>query len=102
MSSANIQPLEPISCQRTGTGAGVSQIHKFNGSTSWAVLRWQFEITAQHNGWAPTDKAAYMTPTLSPLHTFYIASPLAKYEEGAVVLENSRGIKKNLYNVLFI
>jgi hypothetical protein len=52
------------SCQRTGTGAGVAQTPKFDGLTSWAMFRPQFQTVAEHNGWTSYDKAAYLIAAL--------------------------------------
>jgi hypothetical protein len=52
----------------------VTDILKFNRSTSKAVFRHQFKTMAKHNGWAPGDKTAYLIAAFN--------------EPGALILHN--------------
>jgi hypothetical protein len=45
--------------QRTGTGPGAAKPPSFDGSTSWAVFRRQFETVAEHSCWMPREIATY-------------------------------------------
>jgi hypothetical protein len=36
----------------------------FNGSTSWSVFRWQFEIAAEHNRWSNRENSTYTNYSL--------------------------------------
>ncbi|KAJ4438245.1 hypothetical protein ANN_14184 [Periplaneta americana] len=37
---------------------------KFDGTTSWAIFRCQFEATAAHNGWTPAEKTTQLLTAL--------------------------------------
>ncbi|XP_069698171.1 uncharacterized protein [Periplaneta americana] len=37
---------------------------KFDGTTSWAIFRRQFEATAAHNGWTPAEKTTQLLTAL--------------------------------------
>ncbi|XP_069693859.1 adventurous-gliding motility protein Z-like [Periplaneta americana] len=37
---------------------------KFDGTTSWAIFRRQFEATAAHNGWKPAEKTTQLLTAL--------------------------------------
>jgi hypothetical protein len=64
----------------------VAQNSKFDGSTSVAVFRRQFETAAKHNGWRPDDKAEHLIAYI--LHSVPTG---ATDEEVAAVLENRYG-----------
>jgi hypothetical protein len=49
---------------RTGNDAGRAKPPKFDGSTSWAMFRRQFETLADHNHWTPREKATYLIAAL--------------------------------------
>jgi gas vesicle protein len=49
---------------RTGNDAGRAKPPKFDGSTSWAMFRRQFETVADHNRWMPQEKATYSIAAL--------------------------------------
>jgi hypothetical protein len=76
-----------------GTGAGVAQTHKFEGSNSWAVFGRQFETMTEDNGWTPGDKAAYLIAALNEpaAHTVHSVPTEATNEEIIAVLENRYG-----------
>jgi hypothetical protein len=46
--------------QRIGTGPGATNSPKFDGSTSRAVFRRQFETVAEHNCWTSLERATYL------------------------------------------
>jgi hypothetical protein len=56
-----VADAEAESCWRAGTGIGVAQPPEFDGSSSWAVFRRQFETVAQaqYNGWTAREKALH-------------------------------------------
>lgn len=68
----------------------MAQTPKFNGSTSWAAFRQQFETMAEHYGWTPSDKHAYLIAFLNEPAKHILHSVLTgvKYEEITAVLEN--------------
>jgi hypothetical protein len=51
-------------CGRTGSDAGWAKPPKFDGSTSWAMFRCQFQTVAEHNHWTPREKATYLIAAL--------------------------------------
>jgi hypothetical protein len=48
----------------TGTGVGEVKEPKFDGTTSWAVFRRQFETIAEHNYWTIQEKSTYLITAL--------------------------------------
>jgi hypothetical protein len=44
--------------------ASIAQPPKFNGTTSWAVFRHQFETVAEHNSWTRQEKSTYLITVL--------------------------------------
>jgi hypothetical protein len=53
----------------TGTSVSSAKPPKFDGTTSWAVFRSQFETTAQHNCWVCPEKYTYSITALQALAT---------------------------------
>jgi hypothetical protein len=70
-----------------------AQMPKLDGSISWAVIRRQFEIMAEHNGWKADDKTPYLIAALNnpAAHILHSVPTGAKYEEVTAVLENRYG-----------
>jgi hypothetical protein len=60
--------LEARTRRAGGNSAGVNadkvKPPKFDGSTSWAVFRCQFDAAAIHNDWTPREKAAHLLSVL--------------------------------------
>lgn len=81
------------SCRRMGTGAGVAQTPKFDGFTSWAVFRRQFQTVEEHNGWTSDDKVAHLIAALNEpaAHILHSVPIGARYEEVTAALENRYG-----------
>jgi hypothetical protein len=65
----------------------------FEGTTSWAVFRRQFETVAQHNHWSPQEKSAYLITTLKDRVTDVLHGipTNATYEETLQALEDRFG-----------
>lgn len=70
-------------CRRTGTGAGMAQPPKLNGSTSWAVFQWHINMVVEHNNWIPCNKVTFMITTLNKLaaRILHGVSTRVMYEE---------------------
>jgi hypothetical protein len=49
---------------RIGNDARRAKPPKFDGSTSWAMFRRQFETVADHNCWTSWEKATYLIAAL--------------------------------------
>jgi hypothetical protein len=79
--------------RRTGACASAAQPPKFDGTTSWALFRRQFETVAEHNCWAPQEKSTYLITALQGraadvLHGIPINTT---YEETLQTLEDRFG-----------
>jgi hypothetical protein len=48
----------------TGSDAGKAKPPKFDGTTSWAVFRRQFEAAAEHNCWMHHKKSTFFITAL--------------------------------------
>jgi hypothetical protein len=48
----------------TGIGTGTAKTPKFNGTTSWALFRCQFEPTPEHICWTLLEKSTYLITAL--------------------------------------
>jgi hypothetical protein len=61
----------------------------FNGKTSWAVFRLQFETVAEHNCWAGQEKSTYLITSLQGLATdvLHRIQKSAIYDETLQALE---------------
>jgi hypothetical protein len=78
---------------RTGNDAGRAKPPKFDGSTSWAMFRRQFETVADHNRWMPQEKATYLIAALEgrACDVLHWVPRGATYEETIEALEDRFG-----------
>jgi hypothetical protein len=78
---------------RTGNEAGRAKPPKFDGSTSWAMYRRQFETVADHNRWMPQEKATYLIAALQgrACDVLHGVPRGATYEETIEALEDRFG-----------
>jgi hypothetical protein len=76
----------------TGNDTCAVTLSKFDGTTSWSVLRQQFETVAEHNGWTPKEKSTYLITDLEGRATNVLhgISKGATYEEILQALEDFR------------
>lgn len=77
-------------CQRSGTNVDMVSHVKFDGSTSWAVFRYQFKAVAHHNCWTPREKATCLISALQGQDSdmLYGVPKEATYEETLDALED--------------
>jgi hypothetical protein len=76
-----------------GNGTRAVTLPKFDGTTSWSVLRHQFETVAEHNGWTPKEKSTCLITALEGRATDMLhgISKGATYEEILQALEDCFG-----------
>jgi hypothetical protein len=78
-----------------GTGACASMVQppKFDGTTSWAVFRCQFETVAEHNCWMSHEKSTYLITALQGWATDVLHGipKGASYEETLQAMEDRFG-----------
>jgi hypothetical protein len=85
---------------RTGNDAGRAEPPKFDGSTSWAMFRRQFETVADHNHWTPREKAMYLITALQgrACDVLHGVPRGATYEEAIEALEEHSVSSRNYLN----
>jgi hypothetical protein len=73
-----------------GTGAGMAEALKFDGTTLWAVFWCQFKTVAEHNCWACQEKSTYLIIALQGRATEVLHGVLkgVTYEETLEALED--------------
>jgi hypothetical protein len=79
---------EPGACART------AQRPTFDGNTSWAVFRRQFETVAEHNYWTHQEKSTYLITALkgrAAAEVLYEIPTSATYGEILQILEDRFG-----------
>jgi hypothetical protein len=72
---------------------GAAKPTKFDGTTSWAMFRCQFETVGEHNCWTHQEKSTYLITALQGQNTNVLHGVLkgATYEETLVALEDRFG-----------
>jgi hypothetical protein len=87
---------EVVASAERGRGTGVcthaTQTAKFDGTTSWAVFRRQFETVAEHNSWT-REKSAYLITAMEGRATDVLHGipRCASYEDTLQALEDRIG-----------
>jgi hypothetical protein len=73
-----------------GTGTSLAKPPKFDGTTSWAMVRCQLKTLAEHNCWTHLEKSAYLISALHGQSTSMLHRVLkgATYEETPEALED--------------